>query len=200
MSAMGIVVGGRSAAKQTIDTARHLQHASFDRTRSEKSRDVNLKGALMLATVIAAALVLVNASDGDTMVVRDGSVKTVLRLAEIDAPERTQPYSQVSRRNLVALCKDKPIEFQSVNVDRFGRTVAMVTCDGVVVNWRQVQDGLAWCFHKYLTQPAACLPLEREARDARRGLWRDAEPVAPWEFSSCEAIATSALTGSKRLV
>ena len=46
----------------------------------------------MLATVIAAALVFVNASDGDTMVVRDGSVKTVLRLAEIDAPERTQPY------------------------------------------------------------------------------------------------------------
>ena len=46
----------------------------------------------MLATVIAAALVFVNASDGDTMVVRDGNVKTVLRLAEIDAPERTQPY------------------------------------------------------------------------------------------------------------
>lgn len=60
----------------------------------------------MIATLIAAALVFVNAPDGDTMVVRDGNVKTVLRLAEIDAPERTQPYSQVSRRNLVALCKE----------------------------------------------------------------------------------------------
>lgn len=49
------------------------------------------------------------------------------------------------------------------------RTVAMVTCDGVVVNWRQVNDGMAWCFTKYLTQPATCLPLEREARAARRG-------------------------------
>lgn len=56
-----------------------------------------------------------------------------------------------------------------MSIDRYGRTVAMVTCDAVIVNWRQVQDGLAWCFHKYLTQPATCLPLEREARDAKRG-------------------------------
>ena len=64
-----------------------------------------------------------------------------------------------------------------------GRTVAMVTCGGVVVNWRQVQDGLAWCLTKYLTQPAMCLPLEHAAKDARRGLWReDSPPMPPWEF------------------
>ena len=137
----------------------------------------------MLAPLLAAALVFVNASDGDTLVVRDGNVKAILRLAEIDAPERTQPYSQVSRQNLIALCKEsKEIEYQPVSIDRFARTVAMVTCDGVIVNWRQVQDGLAWCFTKYLTQPAECLPLEREAKDAKRGLWRDSEPVPPWIF------------------
>lgn len=80
----------------------------------------------MIAALTAAALVFVNAPDGDTMVVPDGNVKTVLRLAEIDAPERTQPYSQVSRRNLIAFCKDKPITFQPVTLDRYGRTVAMV--------------------------------------------------------------------------
>jgi micrococcal nuclease len=137
----------------------------------------------MLATVVAAALVFVNAPDGDTLVVRNGNAKRIVRLAEIDAPERTQPYSQVSRRNLIALCKDaKAIEVQAVSLDRYGRTVAHVHCDGVHVNWRQVQDGLAWCFTKYLTQPAVCLPIEREARDAKRGLWRDAEPVPPWTF------------------
>jgi len=49
---------------------------------------------------IVAALVFVSAPDGHTLTVRDGNVKTVLRLAEVDAPERTQPYSQISRRNL----------------------------------------------------------------------------------------------------
>ena len=62
----------------------------------------------------------------------------------------------------------------------------MVTCGGVVVNWRQVQDGMAWCFTKYLTQPAACLPLEREARDAQRGLWREDAPMPPWEFRAAK--------------
>ena len=105
---------------------------------------------MTLLSLIAAAIVFVGAPDGDTRTVRDGNTKTILRLAEIDAPERTQPYSQVSRRNLVALCKDaKAIEVQPVSLDRYGRTVAHVHCDGVHVNWRQVQDGLAWCFHKY---------------------------------------------------
>lgn len=131
---------------------------------------------------LIAALVFVNAHDGDTIVVKDGNLKTILRLAEVDAPERTQPYSQVSRRNVLALCKDATIEVQPVSTDRYGRTVAHVHCNGVHVNWRQVQDGLAWCFTKYLTQPAVCLPIEREARDAKRGLWRDVEPVPPWTF------------------
>jgi len=59
--------------------------------------------------------VLVSAPDGDTLTVRDANVRTVLRLAEVDAPERAQPYSQISRRNLVALCKDAgSIEVQPV--------------------------------------------------------------------------------------
>jgi micrococcal nuclease len=125
----------------------------------------------MITALIAAALVFVNAPDGDTMVVRDGTAKMVLRPAEIDAPERMQSYSQVSRRNLIELCKDaKAIEVQPVSLDRYGRTVAHVHCDGVHVNWRQVQDGLAWCFHKYLTQPSVCIPLEKDAMNARRGL------------------------------
>jgi endonuclease YncB( thermonuclease family) len=132
--------------------------------------------------LIVTALVFVSAPDGDTLTVRDGNIKTIVRLAEIDAPE-PQPYSQVSRRNLVALCKDaKAIEVQAVSLDRYGRTVAHVHCDGVHVNWRQVRDGMAWCFHKYLTQPNVCLPLEREARDAKCGLWRDNAPLPPWEF------------------
>lgn len=141
-----------------------------------------------MLSFIAAAVVFVSAPDGDTLTVRDGNAKTLLRLAEIDAPERTQPYSQMSRRNLIALCKDKPISFEPVTVDRYGRTVAMVTCDGVVLNWRQVQDGLAWRFTKYLTQPGTCLPLEREARDARRGLWREDSPLAPWEFRAAKEV------------
>ena len=137
----------------------------------------------MTATWFALVIVVVGVSDGDTLTVQDGDKKIVIRLAEIDAPERTQPYSQVSRRNLETLCRHtKAVEITPVDTDRYGRTVAHVWCDGVQVNWRQVEDGLAWCFTRYLKHPDECLPRERSARDAKRGLWREPAPAAPWDF------------------
>lgn len=137
----------------------------------------------MLAELLVLALTVVSVADGDTLVVADGERRVTLRLAEIDAPERTQPYSQVARRNLVDLCASaKSVRFEPVTTDRYGRTVAHVWCDEAHINWRQVEDGLAWCFTKYLKAPEVCRPLEQGAREQRRGLWRDPTPVAPWDF------------------
>lgn len=137
----------------------------------------------MIGVIVALALAIIGVSDGDTLTVMDGETKMVLRLAEIDAPERTQPYSKVSRRNLEALCWNaKAVEIIPVDTDRYGRTVAHVRCDGVHVNWRQVEDGLAWCYQRYLKHPAGCLPREQAAREARKGLWSEPNPQAPWEF------------------
>ena len=139
--------------------------------------------ATVLTELLFLALSVVSVADGDTLVVADGDRKIILRLAEIDAPERTQPYSQVARRHLVDLCKAaKAVRFEPVATDRYGRTVAHVWCDDVHVNWRQVEAGLAWCFLKYLQAPGSCLPREQTARAERRGLWREPNPTAPWTF------------------
>ena len=128
----------------------------------------------MIGAVVGLALIVVGVSDGDT--------KTVLRLAEVDAPERTQPYSQVSRKNLDSLCRNKPVEIKKVDTDRYGRTVAHVRCDGLNASWRQVEDGLAWCYPRYLKHPAECLPREKVAREAKRALWRESAARPPWDF------------------
>jgi micrococcal nuclease len=126
--------------------------------------------------------VFVSAADGDTLTVRDWTEHLKVRLAEVDAPEGSQPYSQVLRKNLDSLCRNKPVEIKKVDVDRYGRTVAHVRCDGVQVNWRQVEDGLAWCYSHYLKHPAECPPREKVAREAKKGLWGEPNPQAPWEF------------------
>lgn len=141
----------------------------------------------MIGGIVALALVVIGVSDGDTLTVRDGDTRTVIRLAEVDAPERTQPYSQVSRRNLEALCRQaKAVEITPVDTDHYGRTVAHVRCDGVHVNWRQVEDGLAWCFTRYLKHPEVCLPLEKAAKATKKGLWRESSPQAPWDFRAAK--------------
>ena len=132
------------------------------------------------------AWVLVSAADGDTMTVRDGTEHLHIRLAEVDAPKRTQPYSQVSRKNLDSLCRNEPVEIEKVDVDRYGRTVAHVRCGGLNVNWRQVEDGLAWCYPRYLKHPAECLPRENAAREAKKGLWSESNPQAPWDFRAAK--------------
>lgn len=62
-----------------------------------------------------------------------------------------------------------------------------VLVDGRDVGLAQIQRGLAWHFKRYEREQsaadrAAYARAEEEARAARRGLWRDASPVAPWDF------------------
>lgn len=134
----------------------------------------------------AALLCLVVAiADGDTLTARcgepDAFYQVKVRLAEIDAPEKAQPFGDRSRQHLAALCFRKAAHIRPQTTDRYGRTVARVECEGKDANAEQVRSGMAWAYTRYLTDPR--IPsLEAEARAARRGLWVAAEPVAPWEW------------------
>ena len=51
--------------------------------------------------------------------------------------------------------------------------------DGMNVNQFMVRAGAAWVYEQYNTDPV--LPvLQNEARQQKRGLWSDADPVPPW--------------------
>ena len=51
-----------------------------------------------------------------------------------------------------------------------------------------VRQGLAWHFTKY-SKDEMLAEAERKAREAKRGLWSDPEPVAPWEWRAKESTA-----------
>jgi micrococcal nuclease len=70
-------------------------------------------------------------------------------------------------------------------VDRYGRTLARVEVEGQDVNRQMVAEGLAWHYLRY-SDDATLADAEREARAAGRGLWRDREPVPPWEWRASE--------------
>jgi micrococcal nuclease len=124
---------------------------------------------------------VIGISDGDTLTVLVDRKPLKIRLANIDAPEKHQAFGQVSRTSLSSLCFGKDADFHAQDVDRYGRTVAVVRCAGVEVNRAQVERGMAWVYPKYNKDES--LPgVQEQAREARRGLWFDRDPVPPWEF------------------
>lgn len=133
----------------------------------------------------ALLCVIVGVTDGDTLSARcdgiEGPAMVTVRLAEIDAPEKRQAFGQRSRQHLAELCFHKQAEIRPVTHDRYGRTVARVSCAGLDASAEQVRAGMAWRFVRYSTDPAFSA-LESGAREGRRGLWVDVAPVAPWEW------------------
>jgi endonuclease YncB( thermonuclease family) len=71
--------------------------------------------------------------------------------------------------------------------DRYKRILGKVLISGEDINLKQVEDGLAWHYKKYQREQTATdreLYSEAEiaARKAKRGLWRDPNPIPPWEW------------------
>jgi micrococcal nuclease len=120
--------------------------------------------------------------DGDTFVVKHGSVKLTIRMVGIDAPEAStskhragQPFSRQSTQHLSSLILDKNVDVKSYGADRNGRTLGEVfLLNGKNVNLEMVQAGLA---EVYRGKPAAGLDVgpywnaEKEAKAAKRGMW-----------------------------
>ena len=131
---------------------------------------------------------VVGISDGDTLTARCRTERTSttikVRLAEMDAPEKAQRFGRRSKRHLSDLCFRKTAEIQPISTDSYGRTVAHVSCGRVHAASEQVRAGMAWVSPRFTPRSSALYGVEREARLARRGLWIDRSPVAPWEWRS----------------
>lgn len=124
-------------------------------------------------------------ADGDTLTARCGAPgeyqQVKVRLAEIDAPEKAQPFGNRSRQHLAALCFQQQATIRPATIDRYGRTVARVECRGQDANLEQVRAGMAWAYTKYLIDPEIARAQDA-AQASRTGLWRDPDPIPPWDW------------------
>lgn len=117
--------------------------------------------------------------DGDTLTILVEREQRRIRLAEIDAPEKKQPFGTASKQSLSELCFGKNAVVEGDSKDRYGRTIAHVHCDDINAGAEQVRRGMAWVYDRYAKEPQL-YTLQDEARRERRGLWSDAAPVQPW--------------------
>lgn len=152
-------------------------------------------GPVLLGALIAASALfssgaraqtidcrVVGIADGDTLTCLTSAKEQIkIRLAEIDAPEKKQPFGQRSKQSLGELCYEKRADVRVVDTDRYGRTVGRVICAGIDANIAQVRRGMAWVYDQYSRDPVLHR-LQANAKVTHTGLWSDADPVAPWEW------------------
>jgi endonuclease YncB( thermonuclease family) len=125
---------------------------------------------------------VVKIADGDTLTVLDGArVQHKIRLAGIDAPEKSQAFGTQAKNALAAKVFGQTVRIEVTDKDRYGREVGRIYCFGRFINEAMVRDGFAWRYPQW-DKPGEFLAAETDARRHRRGLWAERNPVPPWEF------------------
>lgn len=131
---------------------------------------------------------VVGVSDGDTITVLDAKNRQhKVRLAGIDAPEKSQAFGQASKKNLSELVFGEAVVVEWQKLDRYGRVVGKVSLEGFDVCLEQIRKGMAWHYKKYAGDQSAgdrqtYAAVEVEAREARLGLWIYESPEPPWDY------------------
>ncbi|MEM6852921.1 MAG: thermonuclease family protein [Planctomycetota bacterium] len=132
---------------------------------------------------------VVGVSDGDTITVLVNREEVRVRLEAIDAPETGQPFGDRAKRVLSDAVFGKTVAVEVTGEDRYERKLGFVYIrrrgEPVSVNRAMVAAGMAWHYVAY-SDDEELAEAEAEARKKRRGLWRDDDPMPPWEWRKRE--------------
>ncbi|MGB7062032.1 MAG: thermonuclease family protein [Candidatus Zixiibacteriota bacterium] len=117
-------------------------------------------------------------TDGDTIVLENGEV---VRYIGIDTPERDDPfYGEATEANQEMLERGRiTLEYDQDRRDRYGRLLAYVWVDTLLLNAELIRKGLAsvYLFSPNLKYRERFISLQREARQKTVGIW--SIPVEP---------------------
>jgi len=124
---------------------------------------------------------VVGVGDGDSITVLKERQQVKVRLVDIDAPERAQPFGNRSKQSLESLVKGKEVRVVERGKDRYDRVLGRVYHGDIDVNAEQVRLGMAWVYRPFAGD-TTLYEIEAGAREAKRGLWRDPHPTPPWQW------------------
>lgn len=130
---------------------------------------------------------IISVPDGDTLTMQvAGGRRISVRFSDIDTPETnhpSQPGGTAAGQSLSEMALNKNAGALCYGDRTFGREVCYVFGGDVNLNLEQVRRGWAWANGQdpsYMRDPENTTRAEHEARQARRGICRPANPIPPW--------------------
>ena len=146
---------------------------------------------ILSATHLNAATIqgkVIHVADGDTVTVLDATdTQYKIRLQGIDAPEKAQAFGNKSKQSLHEIVHSKQVTVDYQKKDKYGRVVGKILLNNTDVCLEQLKRGMAWHYKQYANeQPKEDRETyslaEQQAKTELKGLWKDKQPVPPWEF------------------
>ena len=92
---------------------------------------------------------VIKVADGDSITILHEGKELRIRLAEIDAPERGQPFWRKSKEALANYVAGKEVRVEEFDVDQYGRVVGHVYFGKLWVNGELVRGGYAYVYPEY---------------------------------------------------
>jgi endonuclease YncB( thermonuclease family) len=124
---------------------------------------------------------VLSVSDGDTLTVLANNKPERVRLISIDCPESDQPFGRQATQLTTQLALGKAVTVTDLGRDKYYRLLGdVVLPDGRLLNHELVREGFCWWYRKYAPGDTVLAGLEKEARDAKKGIWQDRAPTPPW--------------------
>ena len=127
---------------------------------------------------------VVGIKDGDTVVVLDSlNNQTTLRLAEVDTPEKNQPFGTKAKQFTSDQIYLKTIKYVVTDTDRYGRSIAMIYYDedNKYLSAEIIKAGMGWHYKRYSTSKELAT-FEDNAKKNKIGLWVDSNTINPSDW------------------
>ena len=129
---------------------------------------------------------VISVLDGGTIEVLHDHKPERIRLYGIDCPEKRQAFGQKAKQATSSLLFGKEVRIESHGRDEHRRTLGTVFDGDLNVNQELVKEGWCWWFRKFVPKDQTLKQFEQEAKEAKKGLWTDPNPVPPWLYRRLE--------------
>jgi endonuclease YncB( thermonuclease family) len=126
---------------------------------------------------------IVSVLGGDIIEVLHHSKAERIRLNGIDCPGKNLAYGERAKQVTSELVYGKEAMLNTYGLDTSGGTLADVLLpEGTNVNHTLVKEGWCWWYRKYAPGNRTLEGLERQAREAKKSMWAEPNPVPPREW------------------
>ena len=136
---------------------------------------------------------VIEVNSGDVITIFNLNRPVRVKLLGVAAPGMGQVFGDVAKKHLSDLVFDKGVLVHYAGIGADSSLTGRVLLNDADIGAQMIRDGAAWFDVNTGDRLAATdrevyQQSEKAARSERRGLWEQANPVAPWEFVKAEAL------------